>query len=182
LKRPRSWLLPLLLLAGLAALVTWRLPDRWEVTRSAVLAAPPEAVHAALADLRAWEAWSPLQAGHPDMLLRYGPAADGVVPRADWTSASLGDGWVQITAADPGRGVWYDMGFAGRQPFKGVLLHEPLPGGTRVTWTVAGDVGLRHLFRWTLPLMERVFDPLLEQGLERLAAHLEGAGPPQPGS
>ena len=165
-----------LLVVGLGAVAWlggWLLPGRWEVSRTVLVAAPPAAVHARIADLRAWESWSPFEAQDPQMVFEYGEITAGVDARRDWTSAVLGDGWMQITAADPARGVWYDMGFRGHRPFKGVLLLEAAPEGTRVTWTAAGDADDRRLFRWTGPLMDRVLGPAFEQGLAALKAVAE---------
>lgn len=172
-----------LLVAGLALfawLGGWLLPGRWEVSRSVVVAAPPAAVHARVADLRAWPTWSPFERQHPDMVVTHGGVTRGVDARRDWISPSFGDGWMVITAADPARGVWYDTGFTGAQPYKGVLQYESVPAGTRVTWTLAGDTGERALFRWTAPVMDRVFGPTLEQGLARLKVVAEDARPGEP--
>ena len=54
-----------------------------------------------------------------------------------------------FTAAEPGRRVAYDLFFPDfGTTSSGDLTLVPEGGGTKVTWTMNGDMGANPLFRW----------------------------------
>jgi hypothetical protein len=176
-KRPR---LAVVVLGGLALAlggVLTSAPRRCEVVREVVVAAPVDEVHALLSDLRSWGAWSPWHSAAPSGP-RFSGHERGVDARATWSSAR-GPCSLTVTASLPERGLWYDQSLAtggltgrGELPVKGVFQYAPVPGGTRVAWSVAAGLdGLRErvLGLW----LSLSLGPALEQGLAALEAAVE---------
>jgi len=152
-------------------------PTRYEVVREITIAAPPAEVHPFVADLRRWPAWSVWNAERDESLrYAYSGPEQGVDARASWTSKQ-GPGALLVTASDPGKGVWYDMTFgAGDRVLrsKGALQYAAVEGGTRVTWTSAGQ--LSGFFLRVMGYgMDAMMGPSLEQGLDGLKRAVEAA-------
>ena len=76
-------------LAALAAYVATR-PAEFRVSRSARLAAPPEAVFVQVNELKRWEAWSPWAKKDPQMKQTYAGPAAGTGASTAW-AVSMGD-------------------------------------------------------------------------------------------
>jgi hypothetical protein len=77
------------------------------------------------------------------------------------------DGWIEITAADPKRGVRYSIGIDDR-PFAGALTYEQMSSGTQVIWTNYGTVTDNPLQRWMALMMDSMLGSELERGLNNL--------------
>ncbi len=163
----------LVVLVGVLAIAGLFLDPAWEVSRSVVIEAPADAIHPWIADLRRWPAWSPFEAEDPDMVSVHTGAERGVGARRDWTSEIVGNGWMEITAADPARGVWFDLQMQDMPAFKGIFQYEPADGGTRVSWTDRGDMGGNVIFRWFGIAMDTMLGPKFEQGLATLKQQVE---------
>jgi len=66
-----------------------------------------------------------------------------------WKSASEGDGRMTFTAAEPDRRVAYELFFPDfGTTSTGELTLAPEGDGTRVTWSMNGDMGHNPLMRW----------------------------------
>jgi len=167
----------LIVVVGLLALlfaVGFVLPDTFHVERSVEIQAPPARVHALVGDLRAWETWTPWKDEDPTIEVSFGERTTGVGASQTWTGES-GDGELTFTACDPDAGVEYAMAFnQGQYPSTGALRYEPLPGGTRVVWTMDGEsdgvVG-----RWFGLFMDGMVGPMFESGLAKLKAAAEAS-------
>ena len=141
-------------------------PD-WQVTRSVVIHAPAEAVHEHVVNLHNWEAWSPFEEEDPTMRFVYqGPEA-GAGARRSWTSEQGRDGWMEITADTPGRGIRYVIGMDD-QEFAGAMTYEAASNGTQVIWTHHGTLGDNPLRRWMALMMDSLLGSQLERGLDNL--------------
>src|ERR1700757_2704122 len=77
-------------------------PSDFRVTRSATMAAPPDAVFPHVNELRKWEAWSPWVKLDPNAKSSFtGPAA-GVGAAMSWAGNSqVGEGKMTITESRP---------------------------------------------------------------------------------
>ena len=125
------------------------LPSTFTVTRSAEIAAPPDKVYALVADPRAWQRWSAWNRRDPQMQVDYSGPASGAGARWSWKSKSEGDGTMTFTAAEPARRVAFDLYFPDfGTTSAGELRFAPSGAGTRVTWTMNGDMGRNPLYRW----------------------------------
>jgi len=163
--------LPLKVLAAAAALlilalaVGLLLPGRWEVERSVLFAAPPQAVYGWLDDPRRWDRWAPL--GDVESTFSGPPRGPGAT--RSWHHPEMGDGTFRIVAAMPNREVRYRVEVQeGALITEGTLRLEPEGGGTRVTWTEQGDFGPNPLMGYTALGMDRLQGNQMENALQRL--------------
>lgn len=105
------------------------------VERSTEIAAPVERLHALIADLRRWEAWSPWADLDPDMHREYSGPESGVGARSAWSgNRRAGAGRMEVVADAPER-VDVDLRF--EKPFRSessvAFLLVPTDRGTEVT-------------------------------------------------
>lgn len=132
-------------LAALAAVVIMQ-PDRFVVTRTAVIDAPQEAVFNAINTLRAWEGWSPWAALDPRATTSYeGPAA-GPGAAFVWSgNTKVGAGRMTIVDSRANESVTLQLDM--RKPIAAsneatFLLAPAGPGRTQTTWTMSGRAGV----------------------------------------
>jgi uncharacterized protein YndB with AHSA1/START domain len=116
-------------------------PAEFRVTRSATIAAPPEAVFAQVNDLHKWEVWSPWAKLDPAAKNSYeGPAA-GVGAAFAWSgNDQVGEGRMTITESRPNELIRFRLDFM--KPFKSTngseFTFKPEGNQTVVTWTMFG--------------------------------------------
>jgi carbon monoxide dehydrogenase subunit G len=144
------------------------LSPRWEVERSRVIAAPPEAIHPHVDDLAKWPAWSPFEKQDPAMTIEIGTPSSGVGARRSWKSESMGNGSQTIVASDPKKGVAFDLQMEGFPVFRGEFAFEPAEGGTKVTWSDRGDVGGNPIHRWFALFSDSLMGETFDKGLADL--------------
>src|SRR5712692_5510204 len=135
------------------------LPSRWRASRTAVVRATPEAIYPLIANFaHGWTRWSPFgRAQDPTIEFTYSGPESGVGARQSWKAEKLGPGSMVITAADPERGVTFELAMHGFKLTGRLELARLSEGTTRVTWTDEGDVGRNVFFRYfTLLLADRV--------------------------
>ena len=164
------------LLVFLAVLLVggFLLPSTFAIERSIEVAAPPAKVYALVADPRAWTQWSVWNKRDPQMRVVYSGAASGAGAKWAWQSQSEGDGAMTFIAAEPPRRVAYDLFFPDfGTTSHGDLRFEPTGAGTRVTWTMQGDMGRNPLFHWMALMSDRLIGKDFEAGLAGLKAAAE---------
>ena len=165
----------LLALAVVLTAISFFLPTQWRVERSIVIRAAPEAIYPSIANLRAWESWSPWNRDKdPTLQISYEGPAQGVGAISRWTGEKMGRGRLEVTASDPGRGMVYDLTMEGGA-FKaqGSIVLEPVTGGTKVTWADSGQMGKNPLSRYFILLLDPMIGPDLQKGLDTLKETLE---------
>jgi uncharacterized protein YndB with AHSA1/START domain len=170
-----KWLLIVVL--GLAALLFvggYALSPQFKAVRSVTINAPADKVYALLADPREWKRWSVWNRRDPAMAITYSGPPSGAGAAWEWKSASEGDGKMTFTAAEPGRRVAYDLYFPDFGTTSGGdLLLTPDGAGTKVTWTMNGNMGSNPLFRWIALFGDRMVGADFEAGLANLKALAE---------
>lgn len=145
------------------------LSPRFTVVRSAQIQAPPERVYALVADPRQWARWAVWNQRDPMMQIEYSGAPAGAGAVWAWKSASEGDGRMSFTVAEPGRRLGYDLYFPDfGTTSSGELGLAPADGGTRVTWTMNGDMGRNPLFHWMALFADGMVGKDFEAGLANL--------------
>jgi uncharacterized protein YndB with AHSA1/START domain len=158
------------LLAAGGALIS----PKFSVTRSAVVAAPAEKVYGLVADPRRWKAWSVWNRRDPAMAITYTGPDSGVGAAWEWKSQSQGDGKMTFTAAEPGKRVAYDLYFPDfGTTSQGDLRFTPEGTGTRVTWTMNGDMGSNVFFHWMALFADGMVGKDFEAGLAGLKQEAE---------
>lgn len=114
-------------------------PDEYTVSRSQLINAKPDALHAIINTPREFERWSPYSPKDPQMQNTYSGPASGVGARTDFVGNSqVGTGSVEIirsTAPDE-----VAMQLIMLKPFAAqnevVYSLKPQAGGTEVTWAM----------------------------------------------
>ena len=150
------------------------LPSTFDVSRSIVISAPPDAVYDLIADPRNWKKWSAWNQRDPNMDVNYAGPAFGQGARFSWKSKSEGNGNMTFTRVEPDRRVEFSLALPdfGLKSV-GAFAIEKTPAGTRVIWNNSGDVGTHPLKHYFAFAMDRLVGPEFEQGLSNLNALAE---------
>ena len=168
-------LIALVVLVAVLLVVSQLLPARYHVERSVSIKARSEAIFPLLASPKRWPEWSAWTTEkYPNMKYAYeGPEA-GVGAISKWEDPS-GSGMMKLTAADPAKGVEFDMSFNnGEFLSKGGLAFSANGDETVVRWSHDGDVDRNPLHRFFALLMDKMVGKDFEIGLKNLKAKLEG--------
>jgi len=156
-------LVALLFAGGLA------LSGNFTAVRSTTVKAPADKVYALVADPREWKRWSVWNQRDPAMAITYSGPPAGSGAAWEWKSKTEGDGKMTFTAAEPGRRLAYDLYFPDfGTTSRGDFVLAPEGDGTRVTWTMNGNMGTNPLFRWMALFADRMVGPDFEAGLANL--------------
>jgi len=153
-------------------------PSDFRVTRSATIAATPEAVFSQINNLHRWEAWSPWAKLDPAAKNSYeGPAA-GVGAAFSWAGNSqVGVGRMTITESRPNDLIRMNLEFI--KPFKATNITEftfkPEGNLTVVTWTMAGKNNFISKAIGLFMDCEKMVGGPFEKGLARIKSIAEGA-------
>lgn len=117
------------------------LPDHLEVQRIIELDADKERVHPLLVDLERWREWTVWAAQDETLVHEYSDPSAGVGAWYLWRGETIGAGRIELTAADPERGVWYDMTFdIDPDAMKGALRYLPSERGVKLEWSLRGEL------------------------------------------
>ncbi|QPG04525.1 SRPBCC family protein [Salinimonas marina] len=155
-------------------LIGFLLPSEYEVKRSIVIEAEPEAIYSEVVNLRAWQNWGVWFQNDPDMQIEYGGPDRAIGMYSKWQSETQGDGEMEITELQHNREIVYrlyfpefDMGSTG------AVKLQPTPEGTRVTWSDTGTVGNNPMNRYFVLFLDDMIGPDFEMGLENLKTVVE---------
>jgi len=150
------------------------LSPKFRVSTHTTVQAPPDKIFALVADPRRWKEWSVWNRRDPAMQITYSGPPSGTGAAWAWKSTSEGDGKMTFTAAEPGRRVAYDLYFPDfGTTSKGDLTFAADGAGTRVTWTMDGDMGSNLLFRWFALFADGMVRKDFDAGLANLKALAE---------
>lgn len=144
------------------------------VKRSITMNATPDKVFELIADPRAWKKWAVWNQRDPSMAITYSgpPAGKGAV--WEWKSKSEGDGRMSFTAAEPGKRLAYELYLPDfGTTSQGDLVLSTDGGGTRVTWTMNGDMGKSPVARWMTLFMDSMVGKDFDAGLAKLKSVAE---------
>jgi Polyketide cyclase / dehydrase and lipid transport len=145
----------------------------YEVTRSALIPAPPEDVFPLVNSFIEWTKWSPWENVDPELDRSYSGSDSGVGARYAWSgNRKAGSGTMEIVESDFPRTIRVRLEFI--KPFKAVnptsFTFEPAGGGTRVTWRMTGEnKGLAKIFGLFMN-MDKFIGADFERGLAALSA------------
>ena len=162
----------LLVLVVMLVGIGFVLPSDYEVTRSIVIAAPPQEVHKQVEDLHAWSEWMVWLEEDPDMEISYSGADKGADARMDWTGKD-GVGQLTVMSSDPAKGVWFECLFDETYVLHGAVCYEAEGDGTRVTFTGRGDLGGNPLYHYLGLMMDSAMGPDYEANLQNIKTIVE---------
>lgn len=187
-------------LAALAAFIIMQ-PNRFTITRSAVIDAPPSAVFQQINNLRNWDGWSPWARLDPNATTSFDGPAAGPGAAFEWSgNKEIGVGRMSIVESVPDQSVILRLDmqkpFAASNDVVFTLTPEvaetadaPDAGGwgwvlnifgigpkpaqkTRVEWSMTGDSGLVGKVMNLLMNPDKMVGRRFEEGLANLAAVL----------
>jgi uncharacterized protein YndB with AHSA1/START domain len=159
----------LLLFAG-----GYALSPGFKAVRSTLVNAPADKVYALIADPREWKRWTVWNQRDPAMAITYSGPPSGTGAVWEWKSKTEGDGRMTFGAAEPGRRLAYELYFPDfGTTSTGALELAPESSGTKVTWTMNGNMGSNPLMRWFALFGDRMVGPDFEAGLANLKALAE---------
>lgn len=167
----KKFFVVVLLLLVVAAVVGYFLPHAYNVEESVVINAKPSKIHELVGDLKRWDDWAPWKEMDPSVQVTFGRETKGVGASQTWTGKD-GVGFLQFTAADEDKGIEYDMKFD-ECPAKGAMRYERMGDGTKVTWSMSGDVDMPVIGGYFALLMPRMIGPDFQKGLEKLKTQVE---------
>ena len=156
---------------ALIAAVIVMAPDRFGVSREAVVAAPPARVFALINELRNWESWSPWAKADPQQQITYSGPPAGPGASFEWSGNSkVGAGRLTIADSRPSEAIDIKLDFF--RPFKGTndafFRLTPEGSGTRVAWTMTGRLSLIGKISNLINSCDKIIGPQFEQGLANL--------------
>ncbi|MGL4577213.1 MAG: SRPBCC family protein [Burkholderiaceae bacterium] len=167
----------LIVIVALAALLWgggYFLSPKFTVARSVTINAPADKVYALVANPREWKKWSVWNQRDPAMQITYEGPESGAGAKWTWKSKSEGDGSMTFTKAEPGKMVGYDLYFPDfKTTSAGDLTLTPEGQGTKITWTMNGDMGSNPLFRWFALNADSMVGKDFQAGLDKLKAVAE---------
>ena len=170
-----KWLLiSILALVALLFVGGYALSPEFRAVRSTVIKAPAEKVYALVADPREWKRWTVWNQRDPAMTITYSGPATGAGAGWAWQSKTEGDGKMTFTAADPGKRVAYELFFPDFGTTSTGAIELTAEGsGTKVSWSMNGNMGSNPLFRWMALFGDKMVGPDFEAGLANLKAIAE---------
>lgn len=115
--------------------------DELNVSRSAIIAAPPDAVFKVVNDFRQWDAWSPWSKLDPAMKKTLEGPPEGVGAVYRWSGNNeVGEGKTTLIESRPPEKVAMKLEFT--RPMAGTsdvqFTFAPEGAGTKVTWSMQG--------------------------------------------
>ncbi|MBL6614741.1 MAG: SRPBCC family protein [Reyranella sp.] len=150
-------------------------PDSFRVQRTASIKAPPDKIHALIADLKAWPVWSPYEKKDPAMKRSFGAVTAGKGATYAWEgNKDVGQGNMEIVESSPQK-VLIKLDFL--KPFEAHNMAEFIlaPKGvtTNVTWAIYGPSPYMSKVMGTFMDFDKMIGRDFEQGLADLKAAAE---------
>jgi hypothetical protein len=157
-------------------IVSQFLPSKYHVERSVVIAAKADAVHPWVNNLKKWPEWSAWTAAKdPTLVYQYEGPDEGVGAISKWDAKKMGEGSMKLNASEPGKLVKFDLNIDhGKYLSIGTFTIEPAGDGTKVTWSMDGNVSRNPVDRFLSLLMNPMMGKDFEEGLGNLKKKAEG--------
>ena len=174
----------MLILASLAAIIALFViivatrPSDFRVSRSAVIAAPPEKVFPQVNELRNWEAWNPWGRLDPNCKMTYDGPPAGVGASYAWAGNNkVGEGRNTITESKLYELVRFRLEFA--KPMKATntaeFTFQPDGNQTIVTWTMTGKNNFAGKAFGLVVNCDQMIGGQFEKGLAQMKSLAEAA-------
>ena len=169
----------ILLLVGVLlvvlVVVSQFLPSTFHVERSVVIAAKSEAIHSWVGNLKKWPEWTAWTvAKDPSVVYSYEGPEEGVGAISKWEGKKMGQGQMKVVESDAAKGLKCELSFDhGKYLSIGTIAYAAMEGGTKVTWSMHGNVSRNPLDRFFSLLMDKMGGPDFEEGLANLKKKAE---------
>ena len=151
-------------------------PNDFRVERRLAIKAPAEKIYAQIADLKAWQAWSPYEKKDPGMKRTLSGAPSGKGAIYEWDgNKNVGAGRMEVIEANAPSKVAIKLDFL--KPFEGHNTAEftMIPAGdtTNVTWAMYGPSAYMMKVMGTFMNMDKMIGNDFAVGLANLKALVE---------
>jgi uncharacterized protein YndB with AHSA1/START domain len=165
---------------GAALIYAATAPDTFMISRSALIAAPPEKIFPMINDLHAQSAWSPFEKD-PDMKRTHSGAPEGKGAIYEWNgNRQVGAGRIAITDSLPPSRVSLALDMS--RPFEAhnkvdFVLEKNGAGAdvsTKVTWAMQGRQPFMAKVMSLFINCDKMVGSQFEQGLAKLKTLVEG--------
>ena len=147
-------------------------PSDSTITRSAVIAAPPEAIFPHINSLKKWDAWSPWAKLDPQAKNRFEGPEVGPGAAMSWEgNRDVGAGKMTIAESDANKRVKLNLDFLKPMASKSVaeFTLQPEAAGTRVTWSMSGERPFLARVMCIIFNADKMVGGMFEKGLASLA-------------
>ncbi|MEO0371640.1 MAG: SRPBCC family protein [Pseudomonadota bacterium] len=170
------------LLAGLVVLIAilagvgMLLPREVTVERSAVINAPAGDIYPRVANLEAFQEWSPWADLDPDARFTFNDIPEGLGAKMEWASDSpeVGNGTMEITEATENEALTLALEFGDMGGGEAYWSFDEEGEATSVTWGIVADMGAGPIGRWFGLKMDDWVGADYEKGLVNLKTAVEG--------
>ena len=170
------------LLAGLVLLIAvlagigMLLPREETVERWTQINAPASEIYPLVANLEAYQQWSPWANLDPDATYTFGDIPEGVGATMTWASDSpdVGNGSMEITEATENAALTVALNFGDMGGGTAFWEFEEAAGTTTATWRLVADMGAGPIGRWLGLKMDDWVGADYERGLANLKTVAEG--------
>jgi hypothetical protein len=158
-------------LVVLVAVVATR-PASFSVARSATIPTPPDTAFTQVNDFHAWAGWSPWEKLDPGMKKTFTGAGTGAGSIYYWSgNDQVGEGRMTMEKSERPATIGIKLEFL--RPFAATnqttFTFAPVPEGTRVTWTMAGNYDFMGKAASMFMNMDKTVGGDFERGLSALA-------------
>jgi len=153
-------------------------PNEVKVTRSTVIAAPPEKVFEQVNDFKNWPNWSPWEKLDPEMKKTISPSSSGKGASYHWVgNDQVGEGRMTIAESHPSGHIKIDLEFIKPWEQKSVTDFSFKPEGdkTNVTWTMSMQNNFIGKAFGLLMDMDKMLGSDFEKGLAQMKSVAEVA-------
>lgn len=151
-------------------------PNDFRVERRLAIKAPAEKIYGQIADLKAWQTWSPYEKKDPDQKRTLSGAPSGKGAVYEWDgNKNVGAGRMEVIEANAPSKVGIKLDFL--KPFEGHNTAEftMVPAGdtTTVTWAMYGPSPFMMKVMGTFMNMDKMIGDDFAVGLANLKALVE---------
>lgn len=136
----RGILFTLLGLLLLLVIVSFFLPSKVNVTRSATINAPADRIFTEVNDFKNWPKWMPWSEKDPTMKFTYDATTAGKGAGYCWKSEAQGNGCMKIAESVANSSIQTEIDFGDRGTSLGSWKFEPEGSQTKVTWGMEADM------------------------------------------
>lgn len=157
-------------------IIAARRPDRFAISRSATMKAPPEKIFPYLNDLKRNVDWSPFEKTDPNMRRTYGEPAAGVGATYEFAGNNqAGAGRIAIVESVPSSKVVLSLDMVKPMKASNIVTYTLVPKGgeTEVTWTMEGKQPFPIRVICVFMNMDKMMGNTFSRGLATLKSIVE---------
>lgn len=179
-----KWIKKILLGIGVLLLilivVSFFLPSKLHIEKSAEINAPAAVVFEQFNTLQNWEQWSPWVKMDPQSKREYFGSGSGEGSGYTWKGEKTGEGKLTITESNPYTSIVTELDMRGNKVYPGFNFEES-DGKTKVTWYFDSDAGWNPFGRYMNLMIKGMLGHQFEQGLHDVKQIVESMPVPEEG-